>query len=156
LFGPDNAWAAETLLDLDARGFDAYHACATFLDSSSRLASNVAFARSFWLDIDAGPMKPYASWKDAYRALLKFTALVEMPQPLVVKSGVGIHAYFVTDADMPPPQWQPIAQLLKLACNAKGLLAGPERTADMASILRPAGTHHRKSEPRPVFVVATP
>src|SRR5262249_25062818 len=51
-----------------------------------------------------------------------------------------------------PATWKRYAEGLKAACVSHALQAGPERTADIASILRPPGTHHRKSTPKIVEV----
>jgi hypothetical protein len=47
-----------------------------------------------------------------------------------------------------PETWKRYAEGLKAACRHHGLHAGPETTADIASILRPPGTHHRKGVPK--------
>lgn len=155
-FGPDNAWLAKVGTTLDAAGFETYHACATYRDKSSRTQANAAWVRSFWLDVDAGPGKPFADWKEATRALMAFVTKLGLPQPGVVKSGRGIHVYFVMDADMTPEEWAPVAGLLKLACREAGFHVGAERTADIASILRPPGTTHRKGEPLAVIAFMPP
>ena len=45
--------------NLDAEGYDAYFALATFEESNSRKAVNVKQLRSFFLDLDCGPSKDY-------------------------------------------------------------------------------------------------
>jgi hypothetical protein len=47
--------------ELDARGFDAYFALATFEEEGSRKVSNVKQLKSFFLDLDCGPSKDYAN-----------------------------------------------------------------------------------------------
>ncbi len=155
-FGATNEWLTNTAHKLDNAGIETYHGCATLLDGSSRLASNVAFVRSFWLDIDCGPGKPHENWKGGTRAVMGFGAKLGLPKPLIVKSGTGIHVYFVMGEDMSPAEWLPIAQLLKMACVEMGLHADPSRTADISSILRPPGTKHRKGAPVDVVVVMKP
>jgi hypothetical protein len=155
-FGPDNEWLANVVRELDNAGAETYFACATYRDKSSRTQANAAFTRSFWVDVDAGPGKPYTDWKDATRATMAFVTKLGLPKPLVIKSGRGIHAYFVMDADMTADEWLPVAKLLKAACVAEGFKAGPERTADIASILRPVGAMHRKGVPVQVIAVIQP
>lgn len=146
-FFGDNAAAARWLLGVDSKGANAYHACATFRDKSSRRADNVEAVKSLWLDIDCGPGKPYADRHEAEQALQTFTDTVGLPPALVVASGVGLHIYWVLEQAVDGPTWLRTAKLLKAATQQAGLHAGPERTADVASILRTPGTHHRKGAP---------
>jgi len=142
--------AVAAVARLDANGVTVYHACSTFATKESRLQTNVAKIRSFWLDIDVGETKPYATFKDACRAVIEFSHAVGLQQPYIVKSGVGAHVYWPMDQDMDPDPWRVTADMLKAACKIWGLKADPSRTADHASVLRPVGSTHRKGEPRPV------
>lgn len=161
LFGETNTWLLEAAQHLDAnRQQNVYYALAGFggeTDPKSgrtvRKQSNVIAVRSFWLDIDCGEGKPYATAKDAARAVLEFTDKAGLPRPFIVSSGGGVHVYWPMAEDMDPEVWTTTAQLLKAACKKEGLDADPSRTADRASVLRPPGTHHRKREPRPVRIV---
>ena len=73
----------------------------------------------------------------------------------IISSGHGVHAYFAFAQPLALDQWQPAAAALKRVCALAGLRADPSRTADAASILRPVGTHNRKtaSAPKPVTVL---
>lgn len=145
--------AASAASSFDAKGNDVYFGCASYLTDESRKADNVAAVRSFWLDIDAGEGKPYAKAVVAAKAVLGFAQHVGLPQPLLVSSGRGIHAYWTMYADMAPTEWLPVAQKLKIVARDVGLEADPARTSDIASVLRPPGTHNRKRDPLPVRVV---
>lgn len=145
--------AAETAAALDAKGHDVYFACASYKTADSRKASNVHSVKSFWLDLDAGPDKPYANGQDAAKAALIFAAVLGIPRPLLVASGVGIHAYWPMESDVEPEDWRRVAEKLKVVTTDAGLHADPKRTADIASVLRPPGTHHRKTDPKPVKVI---
>ena len=154
IFGPSDDWLANTCEQIDLRGANAYHACASFKDGSSRKAENVMAVGSFWCDLDVGDdPKKYPSIQIAATHLLQFCNDTGLADPLVVKSGRGLHVYWPMDEDMTPDEWLPVAQLFKQVAKAYGLKADPSRTADIASILRPPGTHHRKGEPKPVRVV---
>ena len=72
---------AATLTSLDALGYDAYFACATYEEPVSRKAENTKFVSSFWLDMDAGEGKPYADAEEAIDALDVFCKDVGMPEP---------------------------------------------------------------------------
>lgn len=140
---------ADALLFHDQQGRTVYHACASFLNPrlpKPRTQANAARARALWLDIDAGPGKPYSGAAEAAQAVVIFARTTGLPGPLLVGSGRGVHAYWPLDADVEPAIWLRYALGLKQCCIDFGLHAGPERTADIASILRPPGTHHRKGE----------
>lgn len=145
--------ASNLATELDSKGSDVYFGCASYQTDESRKAENVRSVRSFWLDIDAGPNKPYATGLDAAKAALAFADLLGIPRPLLVSSGKGIHAYWPMEADMVPDDWLRVAEKLKLVSTHADLQADTVRTADIASVLRPVGTHHRKAEPRLVKVV---
>jgi hypothetical protein len=139
---------AASLVTNDAQGLTAYHACAAYQVRGSRKQANARAARSFWLDIDAGQGKPYLNARDAFQDCERFRSKMGLPQPVYVASGQGVHAYWPLVSDLDPYTWQQHAEGLKAACHAHQLHAGPERTADIASILRPPGTHHRKGIPK--------
>lgn len=148
----EQAAAAVDVLDV-RQGANVYMACASMLTDESRLGTNAAKVRSFWLDVDCGPgkpgkPKPYPTARDGAAAVLGMVQALGMPTPYLVLSGVGLHVYWPMDADMAPDAWRYVATLLKAACVAHGLKADPSRTSDAASVLRPVGSHHRKAEPK--------
>lgn len=138
----------------DARGIDAYHACAAFKTDQNRRAANALCAKAFWLDIDAGEGKPYATANNAISACDNFCNRTNLPLPGLVRSGGGIHAYWVLAQPLDVGTWVSIAGHLKLLVQAHGFHADPSRTADIASILRPPGTKNYKlpDTPRSVEV----
>lgn len=146
------------LLGVDAGGADAYFGCASFKDGSSRRGDNALCAKSFWVDIDCGAEKAagglgYASADIALQALDDFANALDLPLPMVVRSGYGLHAYWVLDAAADAAEWLPVARALKQALERFGVLADPTRTADIASILRPPETHNYKhGASAPVYV----
>ena len=128
-----------------------YLAPATF-NARKRNHASAAGASCFWLDIDAGAGKPYATVKDALEALKNFCDEVALPRPSLVQSGAGLHAYFFLTQFLPAPSWILVAKALKAACVRAGFHADPARTADIASLLRCPGTVNRK-EGRPLYPV---
>jgi hypothetical protein len=109
--------------------------------------------RSFWLDIDCGDGKPYATAKEGVVALHAFCAAVGIPMPLTVASGNGLHAYWTLTEDISVEQWRDTAMMLRLATQYNEFHVDNSRTTDVASVLRPAGSHHRKADPKKVRVV---
>jgi len=143
--------AAQTALNYDNRGYEVYFACATF-KTKSRKAEDAHSVKSFWLDIDAGPNKPYANWREAAKAVVAFVKLLKLPNPLLVSSGRGLHVYWTLEKEISPDEWVRVARKLKAVTEDVGLKADPSRTADISSILRPPYTYNRKETPRIVMI----
>src|SRR5882724_5909205 len=138
----------ETILANDKIGRTVYHACASFREPSRRTQANALGAASFWLDVDAGPGKAYPDAEAAARAALSFCDRRQLPRPVLVGSGNGVHCYWPLERRLEPDEWFQYANTLKSVCGAEGLKADPSRTADIASILRPPGTYNRKDGER--------
>jgi hypothetical protein len=148
--------------DIDAQGLDAFIACASFKQKSyidvnkkrrQRTAENVGWVKSFWLDIDCNPDKAsagigYLDIQAAITALDFFIKITELPKPLVVHSGGGLHIYWPLQTDISPEQWLETAEKIKALSLARTtrLIADQSRTTDLASILRPVGSHNWKDE----------
>lgn len=170
-WGTTNHWLARASKHIDTtRNVDVYYGCSSFLpqaqdkrrDHAGRLIGgrkqkHVAFVRSFWVDLDvgAGDPKKYPTQIAAAKAIAKFARDLGLPQPFIVNSGWGVHAYWPMDADMLVADWKPVAEALKRALRAGGVRFDPSRTADEASVLRPPGTHNYKRQPKMVRLVAT-
>lgn len=144
---------------LDARGVQVFQACASFKEPLSqvvrvdgkdvqanrtRKADNAAFVRAQWLDIDVGPNKDYPTRKEALLALAGACRTLRIPAPMLVSSGRGIHAYWTFEKDLPAAQARILSATVANALNAIGFKHDQSRTADLASILRPVGSHWRK------------
>lgn len=121
-----------------------------------RKQENVDYLRSFWLDIDVAKDTEgkYPTKRAAGEAITAFAESLQLPEPLIVMSGGGLHVYWPLDTDIPRAEWKPIATSLKNAARKSGLLIDPTRTADEASILRPVGTYNKKIIDKPREVVA--
>jgi len=147
----------------DEAGQTAYHACARFKEARhdpkdtpramrryGRTKRNAEGAKTLWADIDAGLGKPYADWRDAAKAVAKFCKKTGLPRPLFVLSGLGLHIYWPLQETLDRKTWERYARGLKALCTKHGLHADPTRTADISTVLRTPGTHHRKGEIRQV------
>jgi hypothetical protein len=113
----------------------------------SRKADEAIFARSFFVDLDVGENKDYQSKQEALDALDKFLSETWVPQPTIVDSGGGIHAYWFFDRDLDITEWKPNAERFKELCLSNGLKIDPVVTADAARILRAPGSFNHKSDP---------
>lgn len=133
--------------NLDSEGYDAYFALGTFDDSGSRVASHVRQLRAFFLDLDCGPTKDYATQTEALAALRTFCKQAKLPRPTLINSGRGVHVYWRLVSPISRETWHPVAERLKALCKRNGLHADPVVTADAARVLRVPGTHNHKDEP---------
>ena len=136
-----------TAQKLDESGFDAYFALATFRESGSRKVDNVNQLRAFFLDLDCGPSKDYANQNDAMIALRRFCKELDLPTPLLINSGRGIHVYWFLSEPVSIDEWLPVAERLKKLCAKHKLLADPAVTSDAARVLRVPTTHNHKADP---------
>jgi hypothetical protein len=140
--------------NLDEDGYDAYFALGTFDEAGSREGSHVKQLRAFFLDLDCGPTKEYASQSEALTALRSFCKQVKLPRPTLINSGRGVHVYWALTAPVSRETWQPVAERLKALCKQHKLYADPVVTADAARVLRVPGTHnHKDTPPTEVIVV---
>ena len=148
----------------DDAGHTVYHACASFNEAQhnrkqthpnqrryGRTKWNARSAQSFWLDVDAGPEKPYRDADDAWTAVAQFCKVAGLPLPLEVRSGAGVHIYWPLENSLTRADWERYAAGLKALCIKHGLHADHSRTTDISSVLRTPGTHHRKGEPKEVL-----
>jgi len=111
---------AVAVLDRDQRGQDTYFAISSFKDDSSRKQVNMHASRVLTIDVDCGPDKPFPTWKEGLQALGTFVTEAGLPKPLIVRSGYGLHTYWVLDRDLDRDEWTPLARALKDAAKARG------------------------------------
>lgn len=144
--------------ELVGQGYDAYFALASFTDPvQGRTADNAAHMKAFFVDIDCGEYKPYATQQEGLLALKQFCLVTKLPKPTIVNSGRGIHAYWILDAQVPAFVWKPLAEKFKALCQKHGLEADPAVTADLARILRIPETLNFKNidDPQDVAIVSS-
>lgn len=114
----------------------------------SRKSDYAAYSKSFFVDLDVGegPGK-YASKNDALLALIKFCDDNQLPPPVIIDSGGGVHAYWIFDRDVAIEEWKPYAEKFKAFCIEKGLHIDPVVTADVSRIMRCPETVNYKRDP---------
>jgi hypothetical protein len=145
---------ASKALSLDAKGMEVYHACASYFNGGNRTADNVAAVKCIWFDVDCGQDKAesgkgYETKLKGLIAIRAFCKLLYLPKPMIVDSGSGFHIYWPFVSAISPVEWKTTTTKLKALYHAPDcrLLADNSRTTDIASILRPVGTHNRKTSP---------
>lgn len=146
---------AQQLVDTN---HNAFFACSTFKNFGDRTKANVNEVKSLWVDIDCGwnakkeQWKEYHSKEEGLVALREFVDSEGLPQPTVVDSGNGIHAYWTFTDSVDPALWKPLAEGFKFLCLKKGLRIDPACTADAARILRIPETKNFKDPTNPIPV----
>jgi len=120
----------------------------------SRKADKASYVRSLFVDLDVGEGKGYDSKQDALESLDKFVVTHDLPIPVTVDSGTGVHAYWFLDRDVPADEWKPYAEKFKDFCLNNGLSIDPVVSADLARILRSPDTlNHKTNIPTPTKVI---
>ena len=139
---------------LDAKGEIVFIAQASFATNQSRKGINALKVRSFWMDIDCGPGKPFADQVAGINALKLFLNQTGLPMPTVVNSGNGLYTHWILTEDILPDQWKATATILKQLTLSYAFEVDQSRTGDVTSVLRPIGTHNRKRGAcKPVYAI---
>ena len=129
-------------------------------DGFSRKAENCIFYKSFFVDLDvsetkAAEGKGYATKEDARQALDKFLEQTELPPPVRLDSGTGIHAYWILDTEVPIEEYLPYAKKFKQFCSDK-IRIDPAVMADAARIMRcPETLNYKTDPPSPTILIDT-
>lgn len=145
--------AEDTINALVDAGCEVYFGCATFKDpAGKRKAKNAEGYKSFYMDIDCGPGKPYEHQKAGMIALRDFLEESRLPLPTIVNSGRGLHLYWALEEPLTYNEWKPVADALKRTCENYTFDADPVVTADGARILRVPDTLNNKDRENPKAV----
>jgi hypothetical protein len=115
-----------------------------------RTAGNAKLFKCLALDIDVdesgSKINTYKSLEEAGEALNKFITNNNLPMPLVVCSGRGLHVYQVFTNAISHDKWHKLASAYKNLAIEQNLVIDPSVTADAARILRVVGTFNNKGE----------
>lgn len=152
-FYTDFEEAADAALEMDAKGSEVYHACATYLTDQNRKQNNVKAAKCFWLDIDVGKADSYQTQKEAAMELGSVCGKLGLKMPTMVSSGRGLHCYWVFTDAIDISVWKASVARFRTALDSLGFKHDPARTTDQASILRPVGSTWRKNGDRTVRLI---
>ena len=141
----------ERLIDasqnFDAEGYDVYFGLGTVEKDGSRKTDNIKEFKSFFLDLDCGGTKDYANQSEAIDALRDFCKKLNLPNPLKINSGRGVHVYWKLTEAVCADDWLHVATRLKAMCAQHNLLADVAVTADVCRVLRVPKTHNYKTDP---------
>ena len=143
----------EQIEKFKSKQLNTFVALGTF-DGYSRKADDCLFMRSFFIDLDVGGGNKYETKDQALEALAKLIEVAELPDPVVVDSGGGVHAYWIMDTDIPKDEWKPVAEKFKALCLSH-ISIDPVVTADAARIMRaPETFNHKTNPPLPTLVIS--
>jgi hypothetical protein len=128
-----------------------------------RTQANAQSLKTFWFDADikrAGdnkdPSKVFASVQEVAAWAKDFTQATGIPLPNVwVRSGYGVHLYWVLAEALDRAQWQPHAEAFKAALATHQAKGDISVVADSARILRPIETFNFKDQahPAPCYLI---
>jgi hypothetical protein len=164
--------AAAYVEKADKKESTVYYACASFKESHVyetvkgvkkkrwRVGANALAVKAFWVDIDVGKKdkhgnpKGHQTHEAARDALRNFVQVYSLPEPLIVSSGGGYHVYWSLTKPIPADVWKRLARIFSQMASRVGLEHDAECTFDVVRILRPVGSHHRKTAvAKPVEIV---
>jgi hypothetical protein len=134
------------IAEQDEAGHTAFLAQGTYRARGNRLADNVMYVRSFWMDIDCGVEGNFPDQRAGLDALLAFCKTTKLPIPNIINSGYGLYARWILTEQVTRVDWQPVADMLKALTLAHSFKVDQSRTADAASVLRIAGTRNLKAK----------
>jgi hypothetical protein len=166
----------------DRDGLDAYHACASYkvartnprkvqsdeqtiystffpeekvsaLRIYGRTKANVYSVKAFWRDIDVGQNKHYKTRGEADKAVIELCNKNNLPLPIFVNSGHGLHIYWILTEELDLTTWDKCNRELTRLCQEIDLHC--ERV-DITSMLRTPSTHNHKDKKSPLPVEINP
>jgi len=122
----------------------------------NRTQDNVESLRSFWVDIDCGKNKSaidektgrpqgYETQTDGLKALKAFCKETNLPPPLIINSGNGIHAYWPLQEDVPKDEWDVVAKRFRQACITHNFYIDT-KVFEAARVLRPLRSKNFKGD----------
>ena len=122
---------------------------------------NVRASCALWIDWDVRPdldaeeiPRSFKSLADAEAALARLVALLGLEPTITVRSGGGLHTYWVVDEALPWPRWKPLASALGALLKNHGIAHDVQCTSDITRWLRvPGGFNWKLDQPRPIEVL---
>jgi hypothetical protein len=121
-----------------------------------RNKDNALKLKSIWLDIDVKDKEDtYKSLQEADSAVAEFVKRHGLPTPnAVVRSGGGLHVYWISDQPLGVDEWRAYASGLRSLALESRLKCDAGVTTDPARVLRIPGTKNFKTDPpKPVELI---
>lgn len=117
---------------------------ATF-EGFRRKADECLFIKTFFIDVDTHGSGSYSTKEEAFKAIDYLLEKTGLPDPIIVDSGGGVHAYWVMDIDISYEEWKPYAEKFKELC-AKHIKIDLSVTSDAARLMRCPTTFNYRYE----------
>ena len=137
---------AEYVLRMSDDGFNMYYAVSAFETAKDRTQDNVRATKVLFLDLDVGahkdPKLSYPTLQEAVYALKDFLTAHNLPPPMFVHSGGGLHLYWVLDRELDRAEWKPLALAFKAAAVNFGFRIDTSVPSDESRVLRPVGVRN--------------
>ena len=132
--------------ELKKEGNNIYVTHSTF-KAYKRSKEDAVFSRSFFVDLDVGENKEYATKEEAELALDEFLEKANLPPPIKLDSGRGMWAWWAFDRDIPINEWKLYADVFKKYCMDNGLKIDAQVTADLSRVTRTPNCLNYKTDP---------
>ncbi|HJV84311.1 MAG TPA: hypothetical protein VJ698_02460 [Noviherbaspirillum sp.] len=131
---------------LSNAGYDAYFATCTFMSNKAADAANVHAVKCFKIDLDVeeGNEAKYGSKREAVETLVNFCDGDNLPVPVLVDSGYGVHGYWILSESLDAGDGKLYSEKLKALLIARGLKHDRTVTGDVVRVLRVPGTLNSK------------
>ena len=111
----------------------------------TRKKSNATWFKAVCFDLDIGGK--YPAQKDGHKALMDAVQALQLPAPMVVSSGRGIHYYWPLINAVTKQEWEEVSIALRLALAEQKVEIDNSKIHDASMVLRPVGTSHKKQIP---------
>lgn len=141
--------------------FDAYFGCAKYGDADNRKHDNAEHFRALWMDIDCGEekarpdsngkVKGYVDQRTGLQEVKAFCRKLNLPRPIVVDSGYGLHFYWVLTETLRRNVWESLSKRLRDTALAEGLIVDTS-VFEASRVLRVPGTLNLKDKANPQTV----
>jgi hypothetical protein len=122
----------------------------------TRVQKNMLRSRAFVLDIDIRDKDGfYRSFDEALEGVETVRAAFDLPQPIVVNSGYGLHVYWPMVEGIESIAWSKVANKFKKAISliAPEVVADGSRVSDQAGVLRIPNSFNLKGDDVAVKIV---
>lgn len=131
------------------RKFNAFFGCAKYGDEDNRKHANALYFRSLWMDIDCGEEKAkpnkngriegYIDQSTGFQAAKDVFTKLNLPRPIVVNSGYGLHFYWPLAETVGRAEWEALSKRLRDLVQEHGLIVDPS-VFEASRVLRVPGT----------------
>jgi len=122
-----------------------------------RKQSTASWFKTLCLDLDIGKDKgsPYETQKEGALALITALRDLDLPPPMLVSSGKGLHCYWPLTTEVPTNEWERLSRGLRAALRSANVVIDESKIHDPSMVLRPVGSYYKKETPwRTVDVIA--